>query len=69
MRVPKKEDLAVVFAIIIIGMFVVIFALDALGRDIGKSRYVVGSLILVVAGWLLGPKLIGKTPPNKDGAP
>jgi len=66
---PKKEDLAAILAIVVIVLFVVLFALDALGRHVGDTRYVVGSLILVVAGYLFGPKLIGRegppgTPPN-----
>lgn len=68
MNVPKREDLAVIFAIVIISLFVILFALDALGDHVGDTRYVIGSLALAVAGYLFGPKYIGhvKRPADND---
>lgn len=66
-NVPKKDDLAAIFAVIIIGLFIVLFILDAFGKHVGGSRYIVGSLVLVVAGYLFGPKFIGRGgPPPGD---
>lgn len=62
MNVPKRDDLAVMFAIVIIVLFVILFALDALGDRVGDTRYVIGSLALAVAGYLFGPKVVGRVP-------
>ena len=75
MKLPKREDLALIFAIVIIVLFVILFALDTFGEHVGQTRYIIGSLILVVAGYLFGPKIIGKpdkptdTRPPEEGGP